>query len=124
MESNILQMNETIAEFIGTRKEIPLNSVTPRFAIWGKTYLNYQLDFHKDWNWLMAVAKKIYDYLQNIKRPNKNACCQLDLLEVDIICHIREIDLQETHKAIYYWIQHYNTQNQITNKSEGGGDVG
>jgi hypothetical protein len=113
MESNILQMNETIAEFMGTRKEIPVNSVTPRFALDGKTYLNYQLDYHTDWNWLMPVWAKckeigLWMYINNHDKLWIEKSREIDAAIV------HEIDCSKACMLISNLIEWYNQQNNTT----------
>lgn len=114
--------NKIIAEFMGAKiseaecfsgtKEVVDYSncdINPDERGSNRVWLNHVF-YHTSWDWLMPVAKKILDYLQNIDRPSINHCCKGDLLEVDIQCAIREIDILNTHKYIVVWIQWHNQQ--------------
>lgn len=108
MES-ILEGNKLIAEFMGCkiRKDGKVVLSAPELLT-GECLSKPK--YHYSWDWLMPVVKKIYDYLQNIERPLVNHCWKGYLLEVDIACWIREVNIKKAHEAVIEFIKWYNTQ--------------
>jgi hypothetical protein len=108
-EPTIEQMNEVIALFMGG------SSIKEHG---GHRYVYYkntcaravsELKYHSSWGALMPVVKKIYDTLANMlkKRPPHTAC-QGDLIEIDIHCAIREVDILKAHGYVYQFCLWYN----------------
>lgn len=113
---NYIESNKLIAEWIG----VDLNFSETVYKD-SRSELRHFIDnrlksdgllFHTSWDWLMPVGKKIMEYLNGIDRPNKDAVCYGDALEVDIHCAIREYDLPKAHEAICNFITWYNQNNQ------------
>lgn len=73
-----------------------------------------QMRYCVSWDWLMPVGKKILDITSNQDRPNVNACNNLDWLECQISCHIREYNIEEAFKAIVVFIEAYNANKVLT----------
>ena len=76
-----------------------------------------KMKYHSSWNCLMPVVRKIYNTLAEMlrKRPPHTAC-HGDMIEVDIHCAIREVDIVKTHGYVYQFIQWYNKQSTTTNE--------
>src|SRR5687768_10556975 len=70
--------------------------------------------YHSSWDQLMPVVKKIYDTLAEMlkKRPPHTAC-QGDLIEVDIHCAIREVDILKAHGYVYQFCLWYKKKEAI-----------
>jgi hypothetical protein len=106
------EMNVTIAAFMGYHYNA------------GKFYSNKggkgnwfkEAKYHSSWDWLMPAVKKIYDTLAEMlkKRPPHTAC-QGDLIEVDIHCAIREVDILKAHGHVYQFCLWYNKQKEDNN---------
>lgn len=64
--------------------------------------------FHESWDWLMPVCRKIRDLLDSMERPSQNHGCQGDIIEVDIHCALREIDIQKTFKHVIQFVEWWN----------------
>lgn len=118
-EPTIEQMNETIALFMGYEK------YEDRYGIWFKKEgliksLHPKLQslrYHSSWDQLMPVVKKIYDTLADMlkKRPPHTAC-QGDLIEIDIHCAIREVDILKAHGYVYQFCLWYKKQKEVNNE--------
>ncbi len=109
-----IKENIAIAAFMG-KTVYPIKG-TKEFKKWKGEACDYHwfdLKYHEDWNQLMLVGKKIYDWLQEqMKNRPAHTATHGDLLEVDIHCAIKEYDIKKTHKAIYNFITWYNTAKQ------------
>lgn len=110
----IEQMNEVISLFDGW--ELIEEDNAQHFKRNGCFYTHSQLLYHSSWDWLMPVVRKIYDILAEMlkKRPPHTAC-HGDMIEVDIHCAIREVDILKTHDFVHQFIQWYNKQKEVTN---------
>jgi len=87
---NHTENNKLIAEFM----EYPNLGTEGDFS-----YLKY----HKEWNWLMPVVEKCYEYgeLHNVHREG-------------IIASLSGIiDINETYKAVVEFIKWYNNESKI-----------
>lgn len=73
-----------------------------------------EMKYHSSWDWLMPIGKKICDYLQKLDRPSLNHCCKGDMIEVDILCHLRTYNLEKVYEHIVLFIQWYNSQQSNT----------
>jgi hypothetical protein len=112
------QMNEAIALFDGweVRPERIINPHQNPFYYLkeGFTFRHIgDFDYHSNWSSLMPVVKKIYDTLAEMlkKRPPHTAC-HGDMIEVDIHCAIREVDILKTHGFVYQFCEWYNKQKE------------
>jgi hypothetical protein len=116
-EPTIEQMNKVIAEFmqLETDNESYLTPGRTRtvYLIDGKWIPLRKLKYYCSWDQLMPVVKKIYDTLADMlkKRPPHTAC-QGDLIEVDIHCAIREVDILKAHGHVYQFCLWYNKQKE------------
>lgn len=114
-EPTIEQLNKAIAEFmqLETDNESYLTPGRTRtvYLIDGKWIPLRKLKYHSSWDWLMPVVRKIYDILADMlkKRPPHTAC-QGDLIEIDIHCAIREVDMLKAHGYVYKFCEWYNKQ--------------
>jgi hypothetical protein len=123
-EPTIAEMNRAICEFMGWE----FKEVEPD---WYEAFHDGQLQwadekkfidrimlegfrFHEDWDKIMPVVKKIYDTLAEMlkKRPPHTAC-QGDLIEIDIHCAIREVDILKAHGHVYQFCLWYNKKEGI-----------
>jgi hypothetical protein len=111
-EPTIEQKNEAIAKFMGYyyhSGKFYSNTIYPGRGNWFKV-----ARYHNSWDWLMPVVRKIYDMLAEMlkKRPPHTAC-HGDMIEVDIHCAIREVNITKTHGYVYQFIQWYKKQHQM-----------
>lgn len=71
------------------------------------------LEYHKRWDWLMPVGKKIFEYMQvDIKKRPPHTLSDGDWLESAIGISIRDYDLAGAHRKIYEFILWHNSQKQ------------
>jgi hypothetical protein len=122
-EPTIEQMNEAIAVFDGwvVRPERIINPHQNPFYYLkeGFTFRHIcDFDYHSNWSSLMPVVKHIHDTLADMlkKRPPHTAC-QGDLIEVDIHCAIREVDILKAHGFVYQFCLWHNQQKEASNEN-------
>ena len=96
-----IENNRLIAEFMGYNLEVVNNEEYFTHDDMLETFLDDELHFHTDWNWLMEVMDKIL-----------NVSLKLDTMELyyDITDNIPNIE--ETYKSILEFINWYNTENK------------
>jgi hypothetical protein len=70
--------------------------------------LQYWRFYHKKWDDIMPVYKRICDVLNEIPRPTRNHCCKGDEIEVDIQCWLREVNIDKMWNHIVKFIEWYN----------------
>src|SRR6056297_3758006 len=92
---NTLKNNKTIAIFMGGKFDKDTSFKISENFIWlpyhnlcrydtidyGKGKI---LKYHKSWDWLMPVYRKIKDILNSYSKDDKHTRTNFDLLEVDI----------------------------------------
>lgn len=109
------EMNEVIGRFEGGER-IPhpdqVHFSEPHYGYIchkGHWWNEKNLQYHSSWDWLMPVVEKIYDTLADMlkKRPPHTAV-EDDLIEVDIHCAVREVDILKAHGFVYQFITWYN----------------
>lgn len=102
------QQNRIIAVFMGYYWDEDMEV----FRVYGSSKRVWNdLNYHNNWELLMDVGKKIFDWLQeDMKNRPPHTCTEGDLIEVDITCAIRVYNKEEAHKHIVRWIEWYNTQ--------------
>lgn len=86
--------NKLIAEFMGVR--LPL--------VWSE-FIGDEVEYHKNWNWLMPVCKKVNDSLIGVTSAGSfvpQGRMHLGLMNVDI---------GAVWQAVVEFIHWYNTQN-------------
>lgn len=115
----IEQMNEAIAVFMDMEKEFQDWRLPNKPVVYlrdGYWIPAKHLKFHLNWEWLMPVVRKIYDVLADMlkKRPPHTAC-HGDMIEVDIHCAIREVNILKAHGFVYQFCEWYNNQKEATN---------
>ena len=96
---------------IGKFMELPMLSKAPQgHWIWNDEELQdwVGLPMYYDWNELMPVYRKIRDWLGNMERPNKDAVCKLDAMEIDIHCAVTEVEIEKAFDSIVEWIKFKN----------------
>jgi hypothetical protein len=121
-EPTIEQMNEMIGIYMGG--QWITKAIGGRERRWfyyndlpfARVKSTIELNYHKSWDELMPVVKKIYDTLADMlkKRPPHTAC-HGDLIEVDIHCAIREVDILKAHGYVYQFCLWYNKQKEVNN---------
>ena len=96
-----IENNRLIAEFMGYNLEVVNNEEYFTHDDMLETFLDDELHFHTDWNWLMEVMDKIL-----------NVSLKLDTMELyyDITDNIPNIE--ETYKSILEFINWFNTENK------------
>lgn len=112
-------MNEVIGIFMGGKWEVKVIAGRKhrRFYYSDKLFTfvkdTTHLNYHKSWDELMPVGKKIRDLLNDMqkKRPPHTAC-HGDMIEVDIHCAVSEYDIVNAHKHMYTFITWYNEYQQ------------
>lgn len=75
--------------------------------VWGN------LKYHESWDALVPVIRKAMNFLQTMERPSQHHCCKGDLIECDLICHMRELDLPKVYAKtveLVQWITNYTTK--------------
>lgn len=101
----INEMNASIAEFMGARKEGHWIEIPHRVYALSVRYYPGTLKYHCDWGWLMPVIEGIYklqgnafwEYQQEARKRYK--LISNELLKVDIV---------NTHHFVYSFIEWYN----------------
>lgn len=122
MNTDIIEGNKLIAVFDGWCIENRDEFNRPSKLMYARKNASYtvilvdELKYHASWDWLMPVIRKIKDYLNNMpNRPTKNHCCQGDLIEVDIQCHLWELNIEKTWQHAVEFIKWYNSVRDDTN---------
>ncbi|MEE9573649.1 MAG: hypothetical protein V3W20_11415 [Candidatus Neomarinimicrobiota bacterium] len=107
----IIDDNKLIAEFDDTMKKAKKEDMffaDNTFVKDGGYYTNQQFKYHRDWNWLMAVFKKITELHFNSKKIDSMADYGRHLYLVqDKLC---EANIESTHTEIAKWIRWYNKE--------------
>ena len=110
---SIEAMNETIARFEGRKKTL-VNQKGKQYVFWsdptGTNPLYIEgLWYHESWDELMPVVKKIGDFLQeDLKKRPPHTATHGDMIEVDIHCWIRLVNIKKTHEFVYQFIDWHN----------------
>lgn len=127
---NIPQRNMVFARFMGMTAErvgdkyhVNLPGAATRFIIAENeedlaNYLYYR--YHESWDCLMDVGKRIHDILIEIHNwlPSRHTCCEGDLIEVDIQCHVSHYEKAGAYNCMYKFVEWYNNNRDTIQKLE------
>jgi len=96
---NTQENNKLIAEFMGYPSHIDEESREISYIIDSIHCVDYNLDFHTDWNWLMPVHKKCM-FTKQFTGDD-----QLRTLLIDAVI---DADIDRLYKAVVEFIKQYN----------------
>lgn len=110
--------NALIAEFMGLEKDLHpyetdvYNDRVVEYLTGTEWVPAKRLKYHKSWDWLVPVVKKVYDICDSTHGVGDWQYAIGNRMR-DVYAAFNELDLIKTHSCCANFITQYNNQNQI-----------